>query len=207
MTPSFVCAGLVALVMVSSSASAQTSNQATSHETLVFLRHGEKPEAGLGQLNCQGLNRALALPAVLEAKFGKPDALFAPNPSKQKDDAGKPYDYIRPLATIEPSAVRFGLPVNVGFGFLEVDKLRDVLEQPAYRNGTVVVAWEHKLIDVLVKEMMTAHGGDEDAVPKWHGKDFDSLYVVKLTWSGPTATIAFAHDAEGLDGQSTTCPK
>ncbi len=33
-------------------------------ETLVFVRHGEKPAQGYGQLNCQGLNRALALPAV-----------------------------------------------------------------------------------------------------------------------------------------------
>jgi hypothetical protein len=180
--------------------------QASGHETIVFVRHGEKPEAGLGQLDCQGLNRALALPTVLETKFGKPAALFAPNPSKQKDDAGKPYDYIRPLATIEPSAVRFGLPVNVDLGFLEVDKLKDVLEQPAYHDATVVVAWEHKLIDVLVKEMMAAHGGDEESIPKWHSKDFDSIYVIKLTWSERTATIAFNHDAEGLDGQPTACP-
>ena len=35
-------------------------------ETIIFLRHGEKPEEGLGQLNCRGLNRALALPPVVE---------------------------------------------------------------------------------------------------------------------------------------------
>jgi hypothetical protein len=197
--------GLAALCVLAF-ASTPAVAQATSNETIIFVRHGEKPDAGLGQLNCQGLNRALALPAVLEAKFGKPKAIFAPNPSKQKDDAGKPYDYVRPLATIEPSAVRFGLPVNADFGFLEIDKLKGELEQPAYHGATVVVAWEHKLIDVLVKEMMTAHGGDEDSVPKWHGKDFDSIYVVKLTWSGPTATIAFAHETEGLDGQPMTCP-
>ncbi|WP_158809456.1 hypothetical protein [Beijerinckia sp. L45] len=197
-------AGLLALGAL---AAAPASAQTTGHETIVFVRHGEKPDAGLGQLDCQGLNRALALPAVLEAKFGKPAALFAPNPSKQKDDGGKPYDYVRPLATIEPSAVRFGLPVNADLGFLEIDKLKDVLEQPAYHEATVVVAWEHKLIDVLVKEMMTAHGGDEDSVPKWHGKDFDSIYVVKLAWSGPKAAITFTHDTEGLDNQPTPCPK
>ncbi len=52
-------------------------------ETIVFVRHGEKPAAGLGQLDCQGLNRALALPPVIAA-FGKVDAIFAPNPSQQK---------------------------------------------------------------------------------------------------------------------------
>ena len=202
----FVRAALGALVMLPMPAAADMTGQATRQETIVFLRHGEKPGNGLGQLNCQGLNRALALPAVLEAKFGKPAALFAPNPSKQKDDAGKPYDYIRPLATIEPSAIKFGLPVSVDYGFLEVDKLRTVLEQPAYRDATIVVAWEHKLIDVLVKEMMVAHGGDEDTVPKWDAKDFDGLYVLKLTWSGSNATIAFAQDHEGLDGQPAACP-
>jgi hypothetical protein len=28
-------------------------------KTIVFVRHGEKPQGGFGQLNCQGLNRAL----------------------------------------------------------------------------------------------------------------------------------------------------
>lgn len=177
-----------------------------STETIVFVRHGEKPPQGLGQLDCQGLNRALALPPVIKAKFGRPAALFAPNPAKQKDDAGKAYDYIRPLATIEPSAIAFGLPVNVDYGFLEVDKLRTALEQPALHGATVVVAWEHKLIDVLAKAMMRAYGGDEDAVPKWPGEDFDSIYVLRLSWTGDKAAIAFTHDHEGLDGQPTVCP-
>jgi hypothetical protein len=34
-------------------------------ETIVLVRHGEKPDKGLGQLDCQGLNRALALPPVI----------------------------------------------------------------------------------------------------------------------------------------------
>ena len=53
-------------------------------ETIVLIRHGEKPVEGLGQLNCQGLNRALALPFVIEKLFGKPDAVFAPDPAQSK---------------------------------------------------------------------------------------------------------------------------
>jgi hypothetical protein len=30
------------------------------------VRHGEKPPHGLGQLDCRGLNRALALPALIQ---------------------------------------------------------------------------------------------------------------------------------------------
>ena len=44
---------------------------ATDTETLLFIRHAEKPPAGLGQLSCKGLNRALALGAVLAMTYGK----------------------------------------------------------------------------------------------------------------------------------------
>ena len=73
----------------------------------MLVRHGEKPDKGLGQLDCQGLNRALALPAVIAKIFGKPSAIFAPDPSQQKEDDGVSYDYVRPLATIEPTAIFF----------------------------------------------------------------------------------------------------
>jgi hypothetical protein len=73
-------------------------------QTIVFIRHGEKPEGGFGQLTCQGLNRALALAPTIARSFGKPDAIFAPNPSHPKKDAGIFYDYVRPLATVEPTA-------------------------------------------------------------------------------------------------------
>src|SRR4029079_15401370 len=41
-----------------------TAASARADETIVFLRHGEKPAAGLGQLTLQGLNRALEVPLV-----------------------------------------------------------------------------------------------------------------------------------------------
>jgi hypothetical protein len=49
-------------------------------QTIVFVRHGEKPKQGLGQFNCRGLNRALALPKVIANTFGSPNFIFVPNP-------------------------------------------------------------------------------------------------------------------------------
>ena len=115
-------------------------------ETIVFIRHGEKPQGGMGQINCQGLNRSLKLPDVLEKKFGKPNAIFASNPAKSKPDSGVIYDYIRPLATIEPTAVRFGLPVNVQYGFKEVEQITAALKDEKLRDATVFVSWEHHLL-------------------------------------------------------------
>src|ERR1039458_9660443 len=52
---------------------AEADGSGTGTETIVFLRHGEKPPHGLGQLTPQGLNRAIALSTLLPAKYGKPD--------------------------------------------------------------------------------------------------------------------------------------
>lgn len=175
-------------------------------ETLVFVRHGEKPAEGLGQLNCQGLNRSLALPAVIAAKFGKPNAIFAPDPGQQKNDGGHPYYYVRPLATIEPTAIQFQMPVQTPYGLTQIDQLGNTLVDPAYRNKLVVIAWEHKLIEKLVRQIVSAHGGNAADVPKWHSDDFDSIYIVKLDWRGGTPHASFQHDHQGLNGRSNECP-
>jgi hypothetical protein len=175
-------------------------------ETLVFVRHGEKPAQGLGQLSCQGLNRSLALPAVIAAKFGKPDAIFAPDPGQQKSDGGHLYYYVRPLATIEPTAIQFQMPVQTPYGLTQIDQLSSALINPAYRNKLVVVAWEHKLIEKLVRQMVSAHGGNAADVPKWPSDDFDSIYIVKLDWQGGSPRATFQHSQEGLNGRSADCP-
>jgi hypothetical protein len=176
-------------------------------ETIVFIRHGEKPEGGLGQLSCQGLNRALALAPIIAKSFGRPDAIFAPNPSHPKEDAGKLYDYIRPLATIEPTAILFGLPVDVSLDFHDREGLQAALEKRRAPDHSVflLVAWEHKQIAPIVRALLAAHGADAEMVNQvkdWDGKDFDSMYVVMI---GDTKTT-FDHKHEGLDGQPDACP-
>jgi hypothetical protein len=176
-------------------------------ETIVFVRYREKPDKGLGQLDCQGLNRALALPPVIAKTFGRPSAIFAPDPSQQKQDDGVSYDYVRPLATIEPTAIFFGLPVNASFGFSNTDGLRAAIEQPLYRNAVVLVAWEHRHIETIARALLAAHGGDPALVPKWDKDDFDSIYVVTITGTEDAAKATFAHEREGLDGQPDACPR
>jgi hypothetical protein len=177
-------------------------------ETIVFIRHGEKPEGGLGQLNCQGLNRALALPAIIAKSFGRPDAIFAPNPSHPKEDGGQLYDYIRPLATIEPTAIWFGLPVDVSIDFRDRESLQIAVEKQRMPDHSVflLVAWEHKQIAPIVRELLAAHEADAETVKQvkdWESKDFDSMYVVTI---GDTKTT-FDHKYEGLDKQPESCPR
>jgi len=194
-----------ALILLSASGLAAGARAETT-ETIVFLRHGEKPATGLGQLSCKGLNRSLALPPVIAKQFGRPDALFAPDPSARKDDEGTLYDYVRPLATIEPTAIALGLPVNTSFGFEDIKKLQARLEDDVFNGSTVLVAWEHKQIVKLAQHLVSAHGGDPKQVPKWGGDDFDSFYVVTIRRDADRSSVSFARTAEGLDGKADACP-
>jgi hypothetical protein len=198
-----MCLGLA---LLTTCISATESKAEPLTETLVFIRHGEKPEAGLGQLSCQGLNRALALPAVIKAGFGKPDSIFAPDPSIRKEDGGTSYDYIRPLATVEPTAIAFGLPVDTSFGYEDIAGLQAALDKPEYRKATVLIAWEHKQITALSRQILGANGGDAGQVPKWKGKDFDSISVIRIVRDGDMTTASFERSKEKLDGQPETCP-
>jgi hypothetical protein len=191
------------LTMLSLAAPLLASPAAHADTTLVMLRHGEKPAAGLGQLDCQGLNRALALPDVLLAKFPKPAALFAPDPGVAAKDHGSAYNYIRPLATIEPTAIRLGMPVDTRWGLTSLAPLSAELLAPAHANQTLYIAWEHNLIVQLARGLMTKRGADPAQVPDWGDTDFDSLYVVTLKSDGGAG---FRIEHEGLNGQSTRCP-
>ena len=175
----------------------------TTVETLICVRHGEKPPGGLGQLTCRGLNRALALPDVLLKKFDAPEFIFAPNPEK-KDSNG--YYYIRPLMTIEPTAIRCGLPVNTAFGYDQVADLENELKKSPYQNATVFIAWEHGMLDVFAKNLMRNNGGDPNEVPAWPGNDFDTIFVFKIIRDGSHNSIKFTIDHEGLNNQSDECP-
>ena len=176
-------------------------------ETIVFLRHGEKPEKEIGQLNCQGLNRALALPRVLTSKFGRPDFLFAPATTRlSKFGGGAGPNYLRPLATIEPTAIELGMPVDTDFSYSNIDDFRSELTQPKYQKALIFVAWEHFELAKLVRKLVSEFHGDPSQVPNWQGNDFDSLYVVRITGSGSTRSISFTQDHEGLLNLTNDCP-
>ncbi len=179
-------------------------------ETIVFVRHGEKPDDGLGQLDCQGFNRALKLPGVMAQNFypepnsPKPAAIIAANPSVQKKDDGKSFDYVRPLATIEPTAIVLGMPVNTQIGFDDTKGLQKELERNRYRDALVLVAWEHNTIPEVARKLLRDHGGDADKVHDWDKHDFDSIYVVAIDWNHDKAE--FERKSEGLNGQPDSCP-
>jgi len=187
----------------------QALAQDSTTETIVLIRHGEKTAHEMGQLSIRGLNRSLAIPDVLLGKFGKPDYLFAPNPAAlltARDGSGK-FCYIRPLATIEPTAIRLGMPVNTQIGYDDIKGLQAEVTKPAYTKSVIFIAWEHLKEADFARNILKAYGADASVVPEWLQKDFDSIYIIRLVRSGDKTTATFTLDQEGLnDKLSDTDP-
>ena len=181
--------GLAALLLFSQNALAQ--------ETLIFVRHGEKPANNSGQLTCKGLNRALALPDILLSRYGKPDFIFAAGPKENKAGSS-----LRALSTIMPTAVRVGLPIGIQFHADDIAGLQQELLSDKYQNSRIFIAWEHKNLDKAVKNIVAARGGDANSVPSWPGSDFDSVFVVTLD----QGKVSFRQESEGLTALAETCP-
>ena len=148
---------------------------------IVFVRHGEK-EADGDNLNCQGLNRAMQLPKVLVAKFGTPVKVYAPAINSKKSTG-----HARMFQTATPLAVKYSLKINTQYDVQDYDALAQNLKA---QYGTIVLVWEHKAIDNILKALgVKMHG------MKWGDDDFDSIWVVTFK-NGGKAELTM--DKEGL---------
>ncbi|PYY67399.1 histidine phosphatase family protein [Pseudomonas jessenii] len=178
-------------------------------QTLVFLRHGEKPAGGLGQLNCQGLNRAIDLATLLPEKFGKANYVFAANPTRNVEEGefDNSYSYIRPLMTISPSAIKLGLPVNINFSANDTSDLADELLHDKYHNSVIYTAWSHGYLPELINKVAEEATGKKMSITEdWESSDYDSLYVLTLTWHNGKASLQSNVYKQGLDNGAETCP-
>jgi hypothetical protein len=111
---------------------------AGAQERIIAIRHAEKPPTSLGQLTCKGLNRALALPKVLVPRYGRPDRIYAPDPGTRIGKLGNlSYSYVRPLMTIEPTAIQLEMPVNALIGFKNISQLKKELLSPENANSVI----------------------------------------------------------------------
>lgn len=178
-------------------------------QTLVFLRHAEKPAGGLGQLNCQGLNRAIDLAQLLPEKFGKADFVFAANPTRnvEEGELDNSYSYIRPLMTISPSAIKLGLPVNIKFSANDTSALADELVEDKYHNATIYTAWSHGYLPELINKVASEASGEKHTITDdWSGSDYDTLYVLTLTWHNGKASLLSRNYKQGLNDGAEGCP-
>lgn len=147
---------------------------------IVFIRHAEKPLKG-DNLTCQGINRSLQLPAVIQTKFGVPDYTFIPALG-----LGQATKHSRMFQTVIPLAAKYNLTLNSAHA--EKDSLQIAADLKS-KTGTVLVVWEHKAIASLVRSL-----GVSNFNLVWPDNDYDSIWIVTIT----NGTATFTKDTEGL---------
>jgi hypothetical protein len=181
---------LIAIVLLSGNITAQLVPPGISLR-VVIIRHGEKPDSG-NNLSCKGLNRALALPPVLDTVTGKPDYTYVPT-----INVGKKTSSDRMFQTVTPFAVQQNLNINSNY---KEDKTTDAANDVLTKTGMVLMVWEHSNIPPLAKAL---------GVPgklSWHGKDFDSIWIIDFVSTKKGLKFkSFSVKQENIN-PSDTCP-
>jgi hypothetical protein len=154
---------------------------------VILIRHAEKPEYG-GDLNCQGMNRARLLPALLYSRFGLPSTTYIPAPPK-KD----PTRRSRMYQTIMPFVDKYHLTLNSAYEEKDFTGIaRDILS----KKGTILVVWDHSRLPGVARAL-----GIRDDELNWRSEDYDGIWII--TFHGGKASLT--REKEGLK-PSTACP-
>ena len=154
--------------------------------TVVIIRHGEKNDA-TGNLSCKGLNRALLIPHVLNAKFHPFTYLYVPSAS-----TGKSTGHARMYQTVTPLAIQDNLPVNSKYA---VNDISEVAQDVMKKTGIVLMTWEHENIPNIAAAL-----GVNDENLHWPDKDYDSIWIITYhTSKKGKLKAALAVDREGLN--------
>jgi hypothetical protein len=162
--------------------SAQEARNYLANNTVLIIRHSEKPDTGTG-LNAAGEARAR-----LYTKYFQPfqeeglsiqvDSLYAGADSKSS---------MRPRLTLEPLSKSSGMPLHSNIGTKDSELLVQALRTEAHGRHPLIV-WRHGEIPTLLR----AFGASpEELLPngQWPDEVFDWVIVVNM---GPDGKLTSA---------------
>ncbi len=172
------------------------STSIMAQDSVIIIRHGEKPKKG-DNLNCKGLNRAIALPRALEGKFAVPEYVYV-----CKLTEGKATKHSRMFETVVPLATKYNLHINTKFEKTDstgvAKEIKDLITKN-HKKGNVLLVWEHHNIMPITRGL----GVPKSQVPVWADDDYDSIWII--TGAG-TKNAKLTVTSEGLNGVSEICP-
>jgi hypothetical protein len=178
---------LILSSMLSLPTQAQSAQNYLANNTVLIVRHSEKPESGTG-LTAVGEARAR-----LYAKYFQPfqeQGLFVPVDCLYAGaDSEKSF---RPRLTLEPLSKATGLPLHLKVGTKDSEAL--VLELKTEAHGKhPLIAWRHGDIPAL----LTAFGASpEKLLPngKWPDDVFDWVIVLTTNPDGQLSSARLIHE-------------
>lgn len=167
--------------LLPSTARAQATSNYLADNTVLIIRHAEKPAAGVG-LTDQGEARALAYATYFEPFHEnglklRVDALYSGADSNNSH---------RPRLTLEPLSKAAGLPLHTDVDTSHPEELVSELRSQPHGH-TPLVAWRHGHIPALLK----AFGASPDRLlPEgvWPDDVFDDVIVLTFDHAGRLVT-------------------
>jgi hypothetical protein len=173
---------LVGSLLLSNFSSAQEAQNHLANNTVLIIRHSEKPDTGTG-LNAAGEARAR-----LYTKYFQPfqeeglsiqvDSLYAGADSKSS---------LRPRLTLEPLSKSSGMPLHSNIGTKDSVSLVQELKTEDHGQHPLI-AWSHGEIPALLR----AFGASpEELLPngQWPDEVFDWVIVLNM---GPDGKLTSA---------------
>jgi hypothetical protein len=147
------------------------NSAAATPRQVILLRHGDKVGSGDGNYNLSvhGFLQSINLARLIPACFGTPTHIrtFFLNPLTSKN--------ARSYQSAVPLGVATGVNISIAQSSVE-DSFQvgqDILSQPAYQDGNVVLFWEHRRMPEL------ARGLGWPSMPPIGAMDFDQIFVLR----------------------------
>lgn len=143
---------------------------------VILLRHGDKVASGDGNYNlsARGFLRSINLGRLLPACFGAPTHIrtFFLNPESSKN--------ARSYQSAVPLGVATGINISIAQSSLEDSFMdgQEILSQPAYKGGNVVLFWEHRHMPELARGLGWA------TMPAIGAMEFDQIFVLRYSKPG-----------------------
>ena len=186
---------LAGSLLLSNFSSAQETRNYLANNTVLIIRHSEKPDTGTG-LNAAGETRAR-----LYTKYFQPfeeeglsiqvDSLYAGADSKSS---------MRPRLTLEPLSKSSGMPLHSNIGTKDSDTLVQKLKTEAHGQHPLI-AWRHGEIPALLR----AFGASpEKLLPngQWPDEIFDWVIVLNIGVDGQLTSGKRIHQSLKLLGSA-----
>ena len=186
---------LAGSLLLSNFSSAQETRNYLANNTVLIIRHSEKPDTGTG-LNAAGETRAR-----LYTKYFQPfeeeglsiqvDSLYAGADSKSS---------MRPRLTLEPLSKSSGMPLHSNIGTKDSDTLVQKLKTEAHGQHPLI-AWRHGEIPALLR----AFGASpEKLLPngQWPDEIFDWVIVLNIGVDGQLTSAKRIHQSLKLLGSA-----
>ena len=179
---------LAGSLLLSNLSSAQEARNYLANNTVLIIRHSEKPDTGTG-LNAAGETRARLytkyfLPFQEEGLSIQVDGLYAGADSKNS---------MRPRLTLEPLSKSSGMPLHSDIGTKDSDTLIQKLKTEPHGQHPLI-AWRHGEIPTLLR----AFGASpEKLLPngQWPDEIFDWVIVLNIGPDGQLTSAKRIHQS------------